>query len=188
MVWRQSVREKKDENWTKDENLCSGETGSPYPLPGLWSCSLGQNKLSSVCHQSTAPSLSMRGPFPSRPHIMCTHPKHSLVQPPKHTPKIHRHTPQTHVLTPPPLPPHSNKKSAFFQGQETRENARSQSKPTSKCYFLPETKTEQKLPIMYPTLFFFPSRKGADIVKSMFLNETKKASNTICDTFISVPG
>lgn len=48
-----------------------------------------------------------------------------------------------------------------------------------------KSRKHQLLPCLY---FFFPSRKEADMIKAMFLNETKKASNVICGPFITVPG
>lgn len=99
---------------------------------------------------------------------------------------VHTHL-NTHTR---PHTPHSNKRRAFFWEWDTRKTPRSQSKPTPRHPFLPKTSTgkvEVFLPIMYPA-FFFSSRKGTDMIKSIILHEAKKASDITCDAFISVPG
>lgn len=125
------------------------------------------------------------GPFPllSSHHVYT--PPNTQVCTLRTPPQTYTHTPNTCAHTHPhPLPTHHipTRSLHFSRG-------RRQSKPTPKYYFLPKTKQSRTYQLCtLPLSFFSLSRKGPDMIKSMFLNETKKASDTICDTFISVPG
>lgn len=122
-------------------------------------------------------------PFPSSHHLY-TPPNTHVCTPPN----IHQHTPQTHMRTHTPLPPtHIPTRSLHFSrgGRQGKMQEVKLSPRQSIISFLKPKQSRNYQLYNLPLFFFFPSRKGADMIKFMFLNERKNASNTICDTFIS---